>query len=78
MTSEPSRDIEKIDAFADQYEVPWPIGYEADETVRALGVRGIPATFVIGRDGRVAWTSRQSGSLSDAIERALATSDDNL
>ncbi len=44
----------------------------------ALGVRGIPATFVIGRDGRVAWTSRQSGSLSDAIERALATSDDNL
>ncbi len=71
LTSESSFDLKKIDAFAAQLSIPWPIGYEAGETIRDLGVSGIPTTFVVGRDGYIAWNSFQMGSLENAIDEAL-------
>lgn len=71
LTAEPARDVAQVEEFAATYGVPWSIGYGANETIRALGVRGFPTTFVIGRDGQFVWNSSQRGSLNSAIRQAL-------
>jgi len=71
LTVEPALDVEKINQFAEQLQVSWPIGYGANETTSALKVRSYPTTFVIGRSGKVVWHSFQTGTLARAIRRAL-------
>ena len=71
LTDEPPADLEKIHQFAQQLQVPWPIGYGAGETIAALRVPGYPTTFVVGRDGHIVWHSFQTGTLDGAIRKAL-------
>ena len=71
LTSESAEDLDSIQVFAAQLHVPWPIGYGAANTISQLNIPGIPATFVIGRDGNVLWNSFQSGTLDGAIRKAL-------
>ena len=41
--------------FQDQNDVPWPSVLDADRTTATeFGVRGVPETYVVGRDGRLA------------------------
>ena len=58
--------------FVDSLHIQWPNGYGAGETIAALGVRAIPAVFVVGKDGRIIWNSDRHGNVEDAIESALA------
>ena len=60
-----------MERFLRETGITWPNAYGAVETLNALGVTSIPRAFVIGRDGRVVWTDRLGGSLTDAIENAL-------
>ena len=58
--------------FVESLHIAWPNGYGAGETISALGVRAIPAVFVVGKDGRIIWNSDRHGSVEEAIESALA------
>ena len=71
LTRETEADLPRIDNFARQLNVPWPIAYGASLTINALEVSAIPTTFVIGRDGNVVWNSFQMGTLRAAIDQAL-------
>ena len=70
MTAETDRNA--VERFLKETGITWPNAYGAIETLSALGVTSIPRVFVIGRDGRVAWSDRLGGSLIQAIENALA------
>ena len=58
--------------FVDETDANWPQGVDEDgEVARAYGVRAIPQTYFIGRDGRI--TGRVFGFTSeDALEEPLA------
>jgi hypothetical protein len=57
--------------FIQDLGITWPNAYGARATLQALGVRGVPTTFVVARDGRIAWNDELGGDLDDAIQRAL-------
>lgn len=68
-----SRDkLPDIQAYLDDFEIPWVNGYGAMSTLQSLGVQVLPTKLVVGRDGKVLWRSDQGGSLDEAIENALA------
>jgi cytochrome c biogenesis protein CcmG/thiol:disulfide interchange protein DsbE len=67
------RDIESDSrAFVDEFGATWPQAVDEDNSVaRAYGVRAIPQTFFIGRDGNIA--ARIFGfSSAGALEEPLA------
>jgi cytochrome c biogenesis protein CcmG/thiol:disulfide interchange protein DsbE len=68
------RDIESDSrAFVDEFGASWPQAVDEDtEVARAYGVRAIPQTFFIDRDGTIA--ARVFGFSSErALEEPLAT-----
>ena len=72
VTPEGPQEIENVLQYVSDLHIPWPIGYGAQETFIAYGVKMMPAVFVIDRSGRVAWSSNMREPLEAAIERALA------
>ena len=69
LSPEPEKDVA---AFVREFNITWPVGHGAEPTFKALSVPYIPALFVVGRDGRIAWNSETGGELSSAIEAALS------
>ncbi len=69
---------DSLKAFMQEFEMTYPVWRDPDERVSAqFLVMGVPATFLIDRDGILRW--RMTGavapgdtSLANAIERALA------
>ena len=72
LTPDGGAQVDQVKAFVDRYSIPWPNGYEASGTLRALGVRYFPSLFVVGTDGRIVWQNEMGGSLEQAIDAALA------
>lgn len=72
LTSDPESELEEIEAFIEDLNVPWVNGYGADETLIALDAQVIPLVWVIGADGTVVWNSGSPGTVADGIEEALA------
>ena len=71
VTDEGESDLPKIEQFAKQLNVPWAIGYGADELISDLNVSDFPVTFVVGRNGQIIWNSLQFGTVDGAIRKAL-------
>ena len=71
VTEETQADLPMIDAFAEQLEVPWPVGYGGAKLANDMEVSAFPTTFVIARDGTVVWNSFETGTLDGAIRKAL-------
>lgn len=74
LTSEGSDAISKSQTFLDRLEIPWPNGYGASQTINALEVEYLPTVLVIDPQGIITWRSEAGGSISEAIDRALAKS----
>jgi len=72
LTNEDESALPQIEAFLAEMAITWPNGYGAFETLTALGAEYIPSMWVIGRDGKIAWSGDARGGLDEAIERALA------
>lgn len=72
VTPEGADTVNESKEFIQSGGIPWPAGLGAGTTFSAFGVNGIPAEYVIGRDGLVAWHSGLEGSLDEAIQKALA------
>ena len=64
--------LEQIQAYLNEFEIPWLTGYGAMEALQALGVQAFPTKIVVGADGRIAWHDELGGSLDAAIRQALA------
>jgi hypothetical protein len=73
LTAEGADAKDDTQAFLDDFKISWSNGYGAGETIEALGVRGYPTVFVIGRDGKIAWNDELPGTLEEAISKALGT-----
>jgi len=71
-SSEDESAIKPMKRFLEHFEITWPNGYGADAVFRELDIFYIPATFVFGKDGKLAWYSRAGTPLEDAIEKALS------
>jgi len=65
---------ERIAAFVKQRQMDWIHAYSGkfwdDPTARKYGIRGIPALWVVGRDGLVV-SENARGRLAEIIEKAL-------
>ncbi|MBA4136726.1 MAG: hypothetical protein C0518_05360 [Opitutus sp.] len=64
-------------AFLEREQMPWPqhftnLGWKNEYAVQ-LGVKSIPAVFLIGRDGRVISTDARGEALEPQVRDALAT-----
>jgi len=77
LTAEDESQRLTVKGFIEEMEIPWRVGISARRTLLEFGVLGFPTIFVLGRDGRVAYTeSGYSGShheLELAIAAALET-----
>ncbi len=65
-----------VEKFISDRSMPWPQhvdgkGWE-NEFARQFGIRGIPATFLVGKGGKVVATNLRGPDLDAAIEEALA------
>lgn len=65
---------EKLEDFVEDRQLPWTItftgkGWE-DPTARKYGISGIPAVWVIGKDGKVVSTNAR-GNLEETLDKAL-------
>ena len=65
-----------LEGFVKKREMAWPQmfdgkGWESD-LVKKYGIRGIPATFLIGKDGKVAATDLRGEVLSVKVKELLA------
>ena len=73
---------EKLVAFTADRKMPWPQIYDGEywsaANARNFGVRSIPFTLLIGRDGKIAAVGVRGPALAPAIEAALKTSERSL
>lgn len=72
LTDEGAESLPAIEAFLRGTGVTWPNGYGAGETLARFQHEGIPAVWVVGRDGTIVWNFDSSGEIEDGIEKALA------
>ncbi|MEO0416117.1 MAG: TlpA disulfide reductase family protein [Verrucomicrobiota bacterium] len=66
---------DKLDAFVSENGMTWPQYFDGkgwqNELVQRFGITGIPATFLIGKDGKVVASNLRGAELEAAIEKAL-------
>jgi hypothetical protein len=73
LTPEPPDERDSVLRFLADTHIPWPNGYGAGATMEALGIQVVPTVLVVDRKGTIVWQSGSSGTLDQAIERALAS-----
>jgi outer membrane lipoprotein-sorting protein/peroxiredoxin len=65
----------KLESFIKEHNMPWPQvydgGYWQSANAVAYGVRAIPFTLLIGKDGKIAAVGARGPALAPAIEAAL-------
>ena len=68
-------DREKLDAFIKKEALPWPQHFDGqgwqNELGQKFGITGIPATFLIGKDGKIAATDLRGAALGATVEQLL-------
>ena len=63
------RDEDKLKEFIEEKKMPWPQAFDKGGAIsNKFGITGIPATFLIGKDGKVVDTNLRG----DALEKAVA------
>jgi hypothetical protein len=65
-----------LENFIKEKEMPWPQcfdgkGWETD-FVQKYGIQGIPATFLVGKDGKVVATNLRGPALDAELGKLLA------
>ncbi len=70
-------DLDTLKRFIAQHRLPYPVIADAQQETPIsdqYGVSGIPVTYVMGRDGRIAERLNGAGEVIEAVQRVLATS----
>ena len=72
---DPANEKEKLIKFVGNRRMPWRQIYDGNywsaENARNYGVKAIPFTVLIGRDGKISAVSARGSALAPAIEAAL-------
>ena len=65
-----------LEQFIKSNEMPWPQYFDgkgwANEIAQRFGIGSIPATFLIGKDGKVVASNLRGEALEEAVTKALA------
>jgi len=68
-------DKEKLESFIKEKKMPWPQAYDGEGWGNAIakkyGITSIPATFLIGKDGKIVETNLRGTDLQTAIAKHL-------
>ncbi|MFP6872124.1 MAG: TlpA disulfide reductase family protein [Verrucomicrobiales bacterium] len=68
-------DREKLENFIKEKKMPWPQAYDGEGWGNAIakkyGVTSIPATFLVGKDGKIVETNLRGTALGTAVSRYL-------
>lgn len=70
------KDGDKLAAFTKENTMPWPqifdgLGWQ-NKLAQAYGIRSIPATFLLDRDGKIAAKGLRGDALSEKVAELLA------
>jgi thiol-disulfide isomerase/thioredoxin len=70
------RTAAQVDQFARENDMPWPHHYDGkywdNQFGRRFAISSLPATFLLGKDGRIATTEAHGEKLAVEIERLLS------
>ncbi len=68
-------DAETLQAFRKAHPMPWPQAFLSDkdraEIQKQYGVAALPATFLVGPDGKILGTGLRADQAAEVIEKAL-------
>lgn len=68
-------DREKLEAFIKEKEMPWPQHFDGqgwqNEIGQRFGINSIPATFLVGKDGKIAATDLRGEALGAKVGELL-------
>jgi peroxiredoxin len=69
--------LDELRQHIDEHGIRFAVLHDVDGQVcDAFGVRGYPAAYLIGRDGRVVWQGHPQGEAAETVLRqALATAE---
>jgi thiol-disulfide isomerase/thioredoxin len=74
-------DRAKLDKFIADKEIPWPQYFDGQgwesELGRRYGIQSIPATFLVGPDGRIAAKDLRGDDLAEAVAKLLGDAASN-
>ncbi len=69
------QDEESLRKYIEKEEMPWPQFFDGkgwqNEFVAKYGIRGIPATFLVGKDGKVAASNLRGPALESKLAELL-------
>ncbi len=60
-----------VDKFVESTGATHPIVIEGSDTTKEWGVKGFPSSYLVGPDGKVAWTGHPGGMQESQIEELL-------
>jgi thiol-disulfide isomerase/thioredoxin len=70
------KDEDKLKKFIEDKKMPWAQYFDGkgwgNEISTGFGIKGIPATFLIGTDGKIVATNLRGANLEKAVAKALA------
>ena len=67
------REEETLTKFIEEKKMPWPQAFDNEGTIaNKFGITGIPATFLIGADGKIVETNLRGEALEAAVAKELA------
>ncbi len=64
-----------LETFIAEKKMPWPQYFDGkgweNELAQHFGIRGIPATFLVGKDGKIVGANLRGEELENAVKKAL-------
>jgi thiol-disulfide isomerase/thioredoxin len=69
------QDKDSLLKFIEEQKMPWPQYFDGkgweNEIAGRYGIRGIPATFLVGKDGKIAASNLRGGALEAKLAELL-------
>ncbi|MDZ4687511.1 MAG: TlpA disulfide reductase family protein [Planctomycetaceae bacterium] len=71
LTTMNAETLPQSEKFVRDEEITWPQGYGAEAMLQQMEVHAIPAIWLVGRDGKIAWDLTSQESIETALDRLL-------
>lgn len=71
LTEEGKGELEEVRKMIETFGVTWSTGWAAVRTTQALEADSIPALYIFGANGRLAWSSPDGGDIREVLEREV-------
>ncbi len=71
LTEEGKGELGEVQKVIESNGVTWSVGWGAVRTTQALEADAIPALYIFGANGRLAWSSPDGGDIRNVLEREV-------